>query len=99
MDRSSGPHLVHYFAAATVSTDRQTAADDLPERGNVGRDVVESLRAAPSNAKTRHHFIKYQQRVLIARQPAYAFEKTVTRRHAAHVSDDGLDDHGSDVAV
>ena len=46
IDRSFRRDLFHDIAAAAVSAYGQPAADDLPERGQIGEDAVKLLRAA-----------------------------------------------------
>src|ERR1043166_1219359 len=91
--------MVHDLAAATVSTDRQAAADYFSKRCDVGPDVVKLLRTTARDTKPGHHFIEDQQCTVLASQFAHRFEIAGLWRHATHVSDDGLDDHGRDVRV
>ena len=53
--------------AAAIGADRQTAADDLAQRGEVGSNLPERLRAAVGHAKAGHHFVADQQRAVLAR--------------------------------
>ena len=54
----------HDVAAPAVRADRHAAADDLAERGEVGRDAVERLRAAERDAEAGHDLVEDQQRAV-----------------------------------
>ena len=58
--RTERRNHVHQLCAAAISADRQPAADDLAERGEIGLDLVELLRAAKAETKAGHYFIENQ---------------------------------------
>ena len=65
---------------AAVSADGQAAADDLAERGDVGRDAVQLLRAAAREAEAGHHLVEDEQRAVAPRELAQRFEEARARR-------------------
>ena len=89
--------LLHDLAPPAVRADGQPAADHLAERRQVGRDAVQRLRAARSDAEAGHHLVEDQQRAVrrrvSSRQP---FEEARPRQDEAHVAGDRLDDDGGD---
>ena len=64
IDGAGGRDLLHDVAPAAVGADGQAAADDLAERGEVGRDAVELLRAAAREAEAGHHLVEDEQRAV-----------------------------------
>ena len=96
VDGAGGRDLLHDLSPAAVRADRQAAADDLAEAGDVRLDAVQLLRAAASDTEARDHFIEDQQRSVLARERAQSFQKAFGRRNDAHVSRDRLHDDGCD---
>jgi hypothetical protein len=87
---------LHDVAASAVRADRQTAADDLAERGQVGRNAEALLRAAIRQPKAGHDFVEHQQRAVRLGQLARKLQKSGRGRHRAHVADDRLEDQRRD---
>jgi hypothetical protein len=74
------------------------AADDLAETDEVRGDAVAGVRAAEGDAKARHDLVEDQQRAVLAAQRAQPLEVARSRRDAAHVAGDRLDDDRRDLA-
>ena len=72
--------MVKAAAAQGWLEERQAAADDLPEDGQVGRDPVELLRAAPGNAEPGDHLVEDEQRAGGVAERAERLEKPGLRR-------------------
>ena len=60
--RAQRRQRLHDLAASTDGADRQPAADDLAERGQVGRHVVHGLRTAVTEAEAGDDLVEHQQR-------------------------------------
>ena len=71
IDRADRSELVHDLGAAAEGADRHAAADHLAERGEVGADAEQLLRAAEVDAEAGHHFVENQQRAGGIAQPAH----------------------------
>ena len=63
-DFAGRQHVVHDVGPAAVGADRQAAADDLAQRGQIGRDAEQRLGAAIGHAKAGHHLVEDQQRAV-----------------------------------
>ena len=61
IDRTGRRDQLHQIGAAAVRADRQAAADDLAEAGEIGPDCRTRLRAAGGGAEARDHFVEDQQ--------------------------------------
>src|SRR3990172_7705712 len=56
--------LLHDMGRAAVRADRQPAAYDLAEAGQVGLYLIERLGPAVRDAEAGHHLVEYQQRAV-----------------------------------
>ena len=90
---------LHDVAAPADRADRQAAADDLAERGQVGHDVVLGLRAAVAEPEPGDHLVEHQQRADSIALGAQALQKPVDRCDDSHVRGDRLDDDRGDLLV
>ena len=88
-DRSQ---LLHDVGASTEGRQRQPAAHDLPEHGQVGRDAVELLRAAAGDAEAGDDLVEDEQRTGRVAERAQDLEEAWVGRDDSHVPGDGLDD-------
>ena len=78
--------------------DGHAAADDLPERREVGRDAVERLRTAERDPEPGHHLVEDEQCAVPRALRAQRLEEAGRGRHAAHVAGHRLDDDAGDLA-
>ena len=85
-------HEIHDVGAAAVGADRQAAADDLSEAGEIRPNACHLLRAARRGAESRNHFVEDQKRALAIAERAQALEESGARRHDAHVAGNRLDE-------
>ena len=101
VDRAGRRHQLHQIGAAAVGADRQAAADDLAEAGQIRPDAVDRLRAAcaprGSPKSPRRRSAAPRCAVHSSRSAA---QEAVGGRHDAHVAGDRLDDErGNLVAI
>ena len=82
----------HHVGAAAERADRQPAADDLAQRGQVGRDAVATLRAVVADAEG-DDLVEDEQRARVVRELSKEREELVRRRHDAARPEHRLDDH------
>ena len=97
IDRAGGADHFHQLVAGRVGADRQAAADDFAQAGDVRLDVIAHLRAAPGDAEAGHHFVEQQQRAVLVAQLAQALQISGGGQDHAHVSRDRLDDEAGDL--
>src|SRR5262249_44774048 len=83
---------LHDGSRAAVCAYRETAADDLPEAGEVGPDAVERLGPAVRDTKARDDLVEDQERAVPVAEFAEPREETGCGRHHAHVARDRLHD-------
>ena len=83
---------LHQLGATAEGRERQTAADDLAEDGQVGQDAVALLRAAARDAEAGDHLVEDEQRAGRVAQLPQRLEEAGLRRNDAHVARDRLDD-------
>ena len=95
-DLARWEHVVQHVAAATVRAQRQSAADDLAECGEVGRDAQDLLRAAERQPEAGHHLVEDQKRAVLVCQPPRGVEKLLRRHDQPHVADHRFHDDGGD---
>ena len=69
-----------HVGTSADGADREPAADDLAERGQVGNDAVERLRAAQGDAEAGHHFVEDQHAAVLGTQLAQGAEEGRRRR-------------------
>ena len=91
--------VVHHIGPAAVGPQRQSAPHDLAQRGQVGLDAEQFLRAAECEPEARHHLVAHKQPTVAAGQPADRVEKLPGRPHEAHVAHHRLHEHGRDFAA
>ena len=89
---------VHQLGPSAVSSDEQSAADDLAQDGQVRLHAVKLLRPTRCNAEARDHLVEDQQRTIPLGQLAKPREEPAERRNHSHVGRDRFDDHGGDLA-
>ena len=100
VDGADRRELLHDLALAAERADREAAADDLAERGEVRRDAVELLRAAERDAEARDDLVEDEHdAVLVAQRRAAPARKPGLRRDDAHVAGDRLDDDRRDLVA
>src|SRR5581483_9103604 len=63
VDAPGRRELLHHLGAAPERRQRQTAAHDLPEHGQIGRHPVELLGAAAGDAEAGDHLVEHEQRI------------------------------------
>ena len=68
--------MLHEVAAAAVRRHRQSAADHLAERREVGGDAEALARAAERDAESGHHLVEDQQGAGCVGEPPQAREGT-----------------------
>ena len=62
--RAERGQKVHDLRPAAESADRQAAADDLAQGGQVRRDLLQLLHSAAGQPETGHHLVEDQQRAV-----------------------------------
>ena len=70
----------HDFPLAAKGPDRQTAADDLAERGQVGSNAVQFLGAAVGHPESGHDLIENEDDPFPVAEVAQPFEETLPGR-------------------
>ena len=65
VDRAERREVVHDVGSSAEGSAGQAAADDLAQRGQVGRDAVDLLRAAEGDAEAGHDFVEDEQRAVL----------------------------------
>ena len=91
-------HVVHDVGPAAVRPDRQTAADDLSQRRQIGPNAEQLLRPAISHAEAGDHFVENQQRPVVLGQPPGGLQKFEPRHDDAHIPGDRFQNHRGDSA-
>src|SRR2546430_1860910 len=86
-------------ASYADGADRHAAADHLAERGEIGTDAEDALRALRSHAKARHHLVEDEHRAVA--RAAIAQHAMEFRRgaHEIHVAGDRLEHHCGDLVA
>src|SRR5262249_30033824 len=74
---------LHEAAGPAVGAHGETAADDLPEAGEVGSDAVERLGPAVRDTKARDDLVEDQERAVPVAEGAQPREETGCGRHHA----------------
>ena len=87
---------VHNLAARGDGGEREAPADDLPQRGDVGRYAVVFLRAAVSEAEDGDHLVEHEQDAVAVGEVAQPLQEAGLRRDDAL---NGLGDDGGDLVV
>ena len=90
---------VHNLARPTVSAYRQPTANNLPHRRQIRTNVVQLLRPAEGQTKSRHHFIKNQHRPLALRNQTQRHQVIIGCRNTSHVSHNGLHNHACNLVL
>ena len=91
---------IHDLGSAAERGQRQPAADDLPEDGEVRHDAEQFLRAASGNAEAGDDLVEHEQRSRCVAEAAKRLEEAGLGRDDAHVPRNGLDDdRGEALAV
>ena len=100
VDVTRGRNSRHDVRSAAESGQRQAAADDLPQHGEVGQDAEPLLRAAAGDPEAGDHLVEDEERAgVVARRPQRLQEPRLGRNDA-HVSRHWLDhDRGEALAV
>ena len=94
--RPARRHHRHDLPSSAVRADRQSAADDLSERRQIGINAVQFLRAPGREPESGHDFVKDQHDPFVRAELPQPFEESRLRRDASHVPDDRLDDDRGD---
>ena len=81
VDGADRRELLHDLALAAEGADGEAAADDLAERGEVGRDAVALLRAAERDAEAGDDLVEDEHDAVLVAQVAQALRGS--RRPAA----------------
>src|SRR5207244_1262324 len=97
IDGAEGRDQVHDLRRPAVGADGEAAADDLAERGEVGRDVEALLRAAEGEAEAGHDLVEDEERAVVLRDLAQEPQVASGGRDTAHIADYRLDDDAGDV--
>ncbi len=92
VDGANGRQFGHDVGPATEGSERQAAADDLPEHGQVGRDAKQLLGASARQPKARDHFVEDEQRSGAVAGLAKRFEEPFSGRDDPHVRGNRLDE-------
>ena len=88
--------LLHDVAPAAERAQRQAAADDLAERGEVGLHAVSAPARRRARRESRSSLRRGSARAVARAFLAQGFEKAGRGQHQVHVSGDGLDDDAGD---
>ena len=99
VDRTGRRDQLHDIGAAAIGADRQAAADDLAEAGQVRPDAEHLLRAARRRAKPGDHFVEDEQDAVAIADRAQALQEAVAGRDDPHVAGDRLDDDRGDLVA
>src|SRR5262249_45104160 len=89
----------HHIYPAAIRCQREAAADDFPQRSQVGLDGRELLNTAEGDSKPGHDFIEDEQCSVPGGELPEGFEKSGHGWNAAHIADYRLDDHGGDLVT
>ena len=88
---------MHDRALASERADRHPAADHLAQRGEIGCDAVEALRAAHVHTEAGHHFIEDKDRAVAVAEVPQPLQESGPRCDQVHVARDRLDNHPGDL--
>jgi len=92
--RTGGGDPAHEIGAASVGADRQPAAQDLAQRGQVRPDPIHLLRPARGQAEARHDLVEDQDRAVLVTERAQILQEPRQRRDTSHVAGHRLDNDG-----
>ena len=92
VDVAGRREALHHLGAAAERGERQAAADDLAEHGQVGQHAEPLLRAAARDAEAGDHLVEDEQRAARVAEQPQRLEEARRRRDAAHVPGDRLDE-------
>ena len=85
-----------YCGASTEGANGKSSADYLAQSREVRQHVVEFLRAAGRNAKSRHDFVEDQHRAFGIAKSAKLFEKAWLRKIESRIGGNGLENNRCD---
>ena len=71
--------LCHQLSPAAIGANRQTAADDLAQRREVGRHAIALLSAASRHTEPGHHLVEDQERAVGGGELAQVLQEVPTR--------------------
>ena len=97
--RAQGRHHVHDVGRSAIRANRQSTADDLSKRRQVGKNSISFLSAAESQPKSGHHFVKNEQGLVAQRDLAQGIQIEGRRRDASHVAHHRLHDHAGNLVA
>src|SRR5712692_5609893 len=89
---------IHYRAARSEGSQRQTTADGLGEADHVGLDAEKVARAAPRQLGAGFYFVKNQQRAVLGANIAQPLQESGLRQAQSDVHEDWLENDGGDLA-
>src|SRR4029078_7534253 len=87
-----GPKPPHHLAPPAERRERQPAADDLAEHGQVGQHAVALLCPAAGDTEARDYLVEDEQGAALLTQVPHAGEGAVRGRDDSHVPGDRLDE-------
>ena len=99
VNRPEGGEVIHDFGLAAEGTDREAAADDFTEGGEIGGDSDAFLHAAGSEAESGHDLVKDQDGGVLGAEFANSFEETRLGENEAAVGGVGFEDESRDLVA
>jgi len=72
--------MPHDLSACPQCGQRKPAADDFPQRADIGHDAVKFLRAAIGQTEAGNYLVKYKQHVVLIGKGTQPFKETRLRR-------------------
>src|SRR5260364_166777 len=97
--RAKRRKMRHNIAPSAKGGERETAADNFPQAGQIGPNTVQRLRAAERDPKTADDFIKNQHGAVFSALRAQCAQKFCCATHQIHIACNGFDNHGGDLVA
>ena len=99
VNRTKGGEVIHDFGFAAEGADREAAADDFTEGGEVGGDPDAFLHAARGESESGHDFVKDQDGGVLGTAFADSFEEARFGEDEAAVGGVGFEDESGDLVA
>ena len=99
VNRTEGGEVIHDFRFAAEGADREAAADDFTEGGEVGGDADAFLYPARGETESRHDLVKDQDGGVLGTEFADSFEEARLGEDEAAVGGVGFEDEARDLVA
>src|SRR5260364_128448 len=93
--RAKRRKMRHNIAPSAKGGERETAADNFPQAGQIGPNTVQRLRAAERDPKTADDFIKNQHGAVFSALRVQCAQKFCCATHQIHIACNGFDIHAA----